>query len=172
MFDTHYTYNSIDTSPIINAHTFQNDREWNKELRRVEIDLSLLKSGKKAKVRRPSLIWAITRMFWVPYMLQGLLLFIQSVALRVMQPILLGWITSYFNPDQKELTKNQVLLDAGFLAIVNFSLVFITHHTYLCNRRIGMCIRVAICSLIYRKVNRLGHHFQVFWIFLETSRIF
>ncbi|XP_046622340.1 ATP-binding cassette subfamily C member 4-like [Neodiprion virginianus] len=130
--------------------------EWEKELIKADGELVLGKDGKKKARKQPSLTWAIVRVFWVRYMIQGLLLFVQLMVLKILQPILQGWIIDYFNPGQDTITRNDVFLYAGYLILVTLGIVFITHHTNLQVQKVGMCIRVACCSLIYRKVLRLN----------------
>lgn len=111
--------------------------------------------GKKKWTKEPNLLRAITRVFGVPYLMQGLLLLFGAAVLHIMEPILQGWIVSYFNPDENIMTRNQCLLYAGWLMIVNLGIIFIIHHTNLRLQRIGMRVRVACCSMIYRKVRSM-----------------
>ncbi|XP_046746888.1 ATP-binding cassette sub-family C member 4-like [Diprion similis] len=134
------------------------EKEWKKELTKVELEeqLARKKDPNKAVKRRPSLFWAIARVFWVPYMLQGLLFFIQLMGLRIIQPTIQGWVIKYFDNDQGTTTKDQVMIYAACLILVTLGVVFITHHTTLATQQIGMRVRVACCSIIYRKVLRLN----------------
>ncbi|XP_046428414.1 ATP-binding cassette sub-family C member 4-like [Neodiprion fabricii] len=133
------------------------EKEWKKELMKVELEekLAKKKDPNKAVKCRPSLFWAIARVFWVPYMLQGLLFFIQLMGLRIIQPTLQGWVIRYFDHSEDSITKDQVLIYAACLILVTLGVVFITHHTTLATQQIGMRVRVACCSMIYRKVLRL-----------------
>lgn len=132
-------------------------REWKKELMKEEQSLTLIEGGEKKPKIRPNLTAAIKRVFWVEYLLQGLLVLFQSAVLRIIQPILQGWVVDYFNPvEHNPMTRSQVLIYTGYLIIVTLGIVFITHHTGLRTRQIGMRVRVACCSLIYRKVKKFG----------------
>ncbi|XP_046746878.1 ATP-binding cassette sub-family C member 4-like isoform X1 [Diprion similis] len=131
------------------------EREWKKELTKADRELLLRKDGVKQPRPRPSLMWALIRILWVPYLMQGLLLFGELMILRILQPILQGWIINYFNQVERETTRNEVLLYALYLVIVTLGIIFIIHHTNLRTQQTGMCARVACCSLIYRKVLRL-----------------
>lgn len=122
----------------------------------MEQQSKLMKNNNEKSTRQPSLIWAITRIFWAPYMLQGLLLLVQATVLHVCQPVLQKWIIGYFNPEENLTTRDQVLLYAGFLVLVTVGVVFVTHHTTLRTQQIGMRIRIACCSLLYRKVGEPG----------------
>lgn len=127
-------------------------REWKKELTKGDKELKLGKDGAKTAPRKPSLAYALIRIFWARYMLQGILLLIMSTALRIMQPVLQGWILGYFGSHRNLTTRDKALLHAGILILINFVIIFIIHHTNMQTKRIGMRVRVACCSLIYRKV--------------------
>ncbi|XP_046426197.1 ATP-binding cassette sub-family C member 4-like isoform X1 [Neodiprion fabricii] len=132
------------------------EREWSKELLESEVELTRKENGEKKAKKRASLTRAIIRAFWFPYMLQGLLLLVQSTALHVSQPMLQEWIIGYFNHGEKNLvTQTEVLVYAGCLVIVTLLVVFITHHTTLRTQQIGMRVRVACCSILYRKILRI-----------------
>lgn len=115
-----------------------------------------LKKDKNEKSKKqPSLFLALTRVFWAPYLLQGVILFVQLMGLRIIQPILQGWVISYFNPGQNSMTQDQALIYAGCLILVTLGVIFTNHHYSQRTQQLGMCIRVSCCALIYRKVNEL-----------------
>ncbi|XP_046746883.1 ATP-binding cassette subfamily C member 4-like isoform X1 [Diprion similis] len=132
------------------------EMEWNKELAKANKELVVGKDGKKVPSKKPSLGAAIARMFWARYMIQGLLMLVQSAVLRSCTPVLQGWVVSYFNPGVNPVSRNDALLYAGLLILTNLAVIFTIHHSGLRNRQIGMCVRVACCSVIYRKVLRLN----------------
>lgn len=127
-------------------------REWKEELARADKEFVLGKDGKKTKSRKPSLAMALTRMFWFPYMGQGVLILIQVTTFFVMQPVFQGWVIGYFNTTNNLTSKEEVLLYAGLMILSTLGGVFIQHHTNLRCQELGMRARVACCSLIYRKV--------------------
>ncbi|XP_068991531.1 ATP-binding cassette sub-family C member 4-like [Neodiprion pinetum] len=88
-------------------------------------------------------------------MVQGLCLFVLSVVLQPLQPVVQGWVISYFNPGENPMTRSQVVLYATILILLILSNVFIAQHAILRNQEIGMRVRVACCSMIYRKLLRL-----------------
>ncbi|XP_046746905.1 ATP-binding cassette sub-family C member 4-like [Diprion similis] len=118
------------------------EREWKKEL------------AKRPK-SHPSLLRALIRIFWMPFMIQGVMLFVQLMVLEIMLRMCQGWVISYFDTDQNSTTQNDALLNVGILIFISLSIVFIEHHNDLRTQEIGMCIRIACCSMIYRKVLRL-----------------
>lgn len=133
-------------------------REWSLELEKFKtMEYGLDDDGKKIKrSARPSLTRAIVRGFWLKYFKIGILLLVQSAVLRTLQPILQGYIVRYFSSgDPSELpTLNETLGYAAGLVLTTLGVTFIMHHTNLDAQQIGMRVRVACCSLIYRKVSR------------------
>ncbi|XP_046623156.1 ATP-binding cassette subfamily C member 4-like isoform X3 [Neodiprion virginianus] len=134
------------------------EKEWKKELMNANRNWSLARNQRNHSRPRPSLMWTLIRILWAPYLVQGLLLFAQLMVLRVLQPILQGWIIDYFNQAEEQITQNDALLYSVYLVVVTLSVVFVTHHTDFRNRQTGMRARVACCSLIYRKVLRLDQN--------------
>ncbi|XP_055867950.1 ATP-binding cassette sub-family C member 4-like isoform X5 [Biomphalaria glabrata] len=114
--------------------------EWNKQLK---------KGGK------PSLLKALMRTFGLQYMLVGLVVFFEE-ATKVVQPLLLGGLIRYFTPDSP-VSKKEAWLYAMGVSLCAIVLA-ITHHPYFfCVQRIGMRMRIACCSLMYKKCLRLSN---------------
>ena len=70
---------------------------------------------------------------------------------KVVQPLLMGGLIRYFSPDTTVslLEAYMYAIGVGLCAV----LVAITHHPYFFQvMRIGMRIRVAACSLLFKKV--------------------
>ena len=79
------------------------------------------------------------------------LLFGSQEAARVLQPMLMGLLIRYFSPGSDVTARDAYLLASGISACTIFPLV--THHPYYYQAtRMGMWLRVALCSLIYQKV--------------------
>ncbi|XP_021376611.1 multidrug resistance-associated protein 4-like isoform X5 [Mizuhopecten yessoensis] len=119
------------------------EKEWEKELKKQE-------SGGKA-----SLLKALVRMFGFQYMLLGIIVFIEE-GTKVVQPLLLGQLIRYFTPDSTVSERDAYLYAMGvsLCAIV----LAVAHHPYFFGvQRIGMQMRVACCSLLYRKSLRLSN---------------
>ncbi|XP_052777823.1 ATP-binding cassette sub-family C member 4-like [Mya arenaria] len=124
------------------------EKEWAKEVK---------KSG--AGRGKPSLFWALFRMFGLEYILFGLLLLCEE-ATKVVQPLLLGGLIRYFTPGS-EVTKAESLLYAGGVSLCALILA-ISHHPFFFGvQRIGMKMRLACCSVMYRKVLRLSEGLAV-----------
>ncbi|XP_052784406.1 ATP-binding cassette sub-family C member 4-like [Mya arenaria] len=122
----------------------QLEKEWAKE-----IEKSNAGRGK------PSLFWALFRMFGLEYMLFGLVLLCEEMT-KIVQPLLLGGLIRYFTPGS-EVTKTESLLYAGGISLCAVILA-VSHHPYFFGvQRIGMKMRIACCSLLYRKSLRLSN---------------
>ncbi|XP_006814818.1 ATP-binding cassette sub-family C member 4-like, partial [Saccoglossus kowalevskii] len=118
------------------------EKQWNKELC-------------KQKNRKPSLTRAIIRTFGVKYMLIGIIVFLEETV-KVIQPLLLGQLISYFSPGSTK-TQTEAYLYAFGVSICAFLLI-VTHHPYFhCTQVIGMRIRICCCALIYRKALTLSN---------------
>ncbi|XP_037509647.1 ATP-binding cassette subfamily C member 4 isoform X1 [Rhipicephalus sanguineus] len=117
--------------------------EWDKEIRK-------MKQGK-----RPNLLNAIFRAFGFTYIMVSLLVLIEECFKNVMQPVMLGWVVRYFAAPES-ISKTEFYLSAAGVSILGGMHIF-THHPYFFNmQRIGMRIRIACCSLVYRKALRLS----------------
>jgi len=70
----------------------------------------------------------------------------------VFQPLLQGWIINYFTVKESERDEEATLLYITYLIICTFAVVALMHHTMLLSQQMGMRLRIACSSLIYRKV--------------------
>lgn len=130
-------------------------RYWNWELQKWEQRQKEAPYDKISnKKNSPRLEKALIRAFWKKYFCVGLLLSIQYVILVVIVPIMLSWIITYFKieEDVDPITKSEALAYVCYLIICIVMSVFIMHHTELLSQQMGMRLRIACCSLIYRKV--------------------
>ena len=74
----------------------------------------------------------------------------------MIQPLLLGGLIRYFTPEST-VTKTDAYLYAGGVSFCAFVLA-VAHHPYFFGvQRIGMKMRIACCSLLYRKVILIEH---------------
>ncbi|XP_008553008.1 ATP-binding cassette sub-family C member 4 isoform X2 [Microplitis demolitor] len=134
------------------------EKAWNDELEKSRSqEKHKIYDGSKIKLSKPSFINAIYRTFWLKNLYVGLLLLFQTVVLRSVQPIFQARVISFFDSQNIDLTtQNEALSYAGALIITTLGITFVMHHMNVESQRIGMRIRVACCSLIYRKSLRLS----------------
>ncbi|XP_063977599.1 ATP-binding cassette sub-family C member 4-like [Diachasmimorpha longicaudata] len=131
---------------------------WLMELEKLKhMEYKIDADGNKiATSPRPSLARAIIRTFWPGLVRDSFLLLISVVVLRSVQPIFQGLVISYFGTNAAGPTKDETLLWALGLILTTVGVTFITHHTSLSTQRVGMQVRVACSSLIYRKSLKLS----------------
>ncbi|KAF7283323.1 ATP-binding cassette sub-family C member 4-like [Rhynchophorus ferrugineus] len=124
------------------------ERNWNAEIQRKK---------RSKKQEDPSLKRAIFDTFAKSYFFYGGFIFIQSVVVRLLIPIVLAeYIKFYENPKESFLHKEWGWILGGGVVGLSFMKVILEHYCNLGVQRIGMRVRVAACSLIYRKLLRLN----------------
>lgn len=109
-------------------------------------------SGKE-KNQEPSLLKAILNTFLWRYMCIGILLFVQYVVFRCSLPVVLSYLIKCFTNTRIDV-HNEMYISATALGGILIMSIFINHHAHAEELMIGMRIRVAISSLIYRKVSK------------------
>ncbi|KAB0797838.1 hypothetical protein PPYR_08831 [Photinus pyralis] len=106
--------------------------------------------------RKPSLGRVLVRMFGLSYLKRGILCLIIEFVARIFQPLLLGELITYFSPGQTTMTKNEAYGYAGGVVACSLLQVLILAPYILELAHIGMKMRVACCSLVYRKALKLS----------------
>ncbi|CAO1401294.1 unnamed protein product [Diamesa serratosioi] len=127
----------VDKSEVLGTRL---EKNWFKQL-----------GGKK----RPSLIKALCRTFWPEYTLLGIIAVINDIGIRLSAPIFLGMLLEYFRPDT-EMTRKNAFIAAGALVMLNAISAVTINQFLIGSFANGMKVRVAVCSLIYRKSLRLS----------------
>ncbi|GFQ66173.1 hypothetical protein TNCT_86261 [Trichonephila clavata] len=118
-------------------------KEWERELKK-------LKEGKT-----PSLVKATLRTFGLSYCLNGIYTLIEECFIHVLQPIFLGYLIEHFSR-MKTLTETSLYIFTAAVCLLAAMFVF-THHKYFFGaQRIGMRLRIACCTLLYRKSLKLS----------------
>uniref|UniRef100_A0A8C4HMY5 Cystic fibrosis transmembrane conductance regulator n=1 Tax=Dicentrarchus labrax TaxID=13489 RepID=A0A8C4HMY5_DICLA len=106
------------------------------------------------ELRKPRLSKAIIKCYWKSYAVLGFFTLIEEV-IKVIQPVVLGQMIRYFeNYDPNNMKAlHQSLGYAAGLSLCTIGLALL-HHLYFYHvQRAGMKIRVAMCHMIYKKVN-------------------
>ncbi|XP_025073873.1 probable multidrug resistance-associated protein lethal(2)03659 [Pogonomyrmex barbatus] len=111
------------------------------------------RSGSQKKVRGPSLLRVLVRCFGFTTLLYGLFLAVMEILLRVLQPMCLGQLLRYYNSTEVDLL--EAYLWAVGIILCSAINVFVIHPYMMGILHQGMKIRVACCSLIYRKTLKL-----------------
>lgn len=119
------------------------EKEWRKEL-------SQIKPGEK-----PKLLKALLRCFGMRFIFAGLLAFIEECGTHIIQPLFLAYlIRSYGSGDPTEQYKSYIYAAGIVLTTIAYPM---THHPYFFEvTHLGMKMRVACCSLLYRKALALS----------------
>ncbi|KAK9737635.1 ABC transporter transmembrane region [Popillia japonica] len=112
-------------------------------------------NARKSK-RTPSLRRVLIKVFGIEFMFYGIVLAFTEFAIRMIQPIALGQLILYYTPNQTRITKDEAYMYAGAVVLCSLIYVFIIHPYMMGIVHLGMKLRVACCSLIYRKALRLS----------------
>ncbi|XP_012525065.2 probable multidrug resistance-associated protein lethal(2)03659 isoform X2 [Monomorium pharaonis] len=95
----------------------------------------------------------LIRCFGFKTLLYGIVLAVTEIVLRVLQPLLLGQMLRYFNT--MEVDKYYAYIYAVGVILCSAVNVFVIHPYMMGILHMGMKVRVACCSLIYRKTLRM-----------------
>ncbi|KAK4879950.1 hypothetical protein RN001_008096 [Aquatica leii] len=106
--------------------------------------------------KNPSLCKAILKTFGFELILLGIIYAINQLFIRMAQPLALYQLMKYYSEDKNLVSKNEALIYSGVIVGSNFLNVVFIHNYLLCLQQLGMKLRVACCSLIYRKTLRLN----------------
>jgi ATP-binding cassette subfamily C (CFTR/MRP) protein 4 len=106
--------------------------------------------------RNPSFWRALIRVFGKECAMYGLMLAVIEFVIKMSQPLFIGKLMEYYTPNQNTITKNTAYIYASGIVVMSFFNVLLGHSYMLGLQHLGMKIRVASCSLIYRKSLRLS----------------
>ncbi|CAK6434258.1 unnamed protein product [Pipistrellus nathusii] len=115
------------------------EREWDREL---------------ASKKNPKLINALRRCFFWRFMFYGILLYLGEVT-KAVQPLLLGRIIASYDPDNKVERSIAIYLGIG-LCLLFILRMLLLHPAIFGLHHIGMQMRIAMFSLIYKKTLKLS----------------
>ncbi|CAH1958892.1 unnamed protein product [Acanthoscelides obtectus] len=106
--------------------------------------------------QKPALWRALWKMFRKDILCHVIVLFILEFVLKLSQPILIGQLVNYYDPHQTSITYRQACIYAGSIVLTSFLFVIVYHSYLMSVQHLGMKIRIACCSLVYRKSLRLS----------------
>ncbi|KAJ8716037.1 hypothetical protein PYW08_013322 [Mythimna loreyi] len=104
---------------------------------------------------KPSFARAIVRTFWFEYMLCGLVVGLMMVVVRPLVPFTLAIFIDYFSNEKTPETYRIAHIFNFLMNLCCITSAFLYNHTQLSQGRVGMRIRIASCSLMYRKILKL-----------------
>ncbi|XP_051160133.1 probable multidrug resistance-associated protein lethal(2)03659 [Leptopilina boulardi] len=136
---------------------------WQAEFKRLnKIDLSDTQShdymkdkGDETKFKEPSLLRVLIKCFGAKVMMYGILLAVMEIVLRVMQPLFLFRFLRYYRTDNT-ISYSEAYLYAFGIIMCSAINIFVVHPYMMAILHMGMKMRVACCTLIYRKALRLS----------------
>lgn len=112
---------------------------------------------KESKLKEPSLMRVLIKCFGAKIMMYGILLAVMEIVLRVMQPLFLFRFLRFFRPDpDKPISYSDAYLYAFGIILCSAINIFVIHPYMMAILHMGMKMRVACCTLIYRKALRLS----------------
>jgi ABC-type multidrug transport system fused ATPase/permease subunit len=109
----------------------------------------------QSRGKKPSLLKAIALTFPWEYTTLGILHAVNDFGIRLTQPVLLGWLLGYFKPGSTTRKEDAYVFAGGIVLLTMLSMLAFNHFT-VGAFHIGMRVRAACCSLIYRKSLRLS----------------
>uniref|UniRef100_A0A1Y1N6S3 Uncharacterized protein n=2 Tax=Photinus pyralis TaxID=7054 RepID=A0A1Y1N6S3_PHOPY len=105
---------------------------------------------------KPSLSKAIFKTFGIELLVLGLIYAFNQLFVRLAQPLALSQLMKYYSADKQRVSRNEALMYSGIIVGSNFINILLAHNYLLSLQHLGMKLRVACCSLIYRKSLRLN----------------
>ncbi|XP_029155458.1 multidrug resistance-associated protein 4-like isoform X2 [Nylanderia fulva] len=132
-------YNTLpaDTSELLGNKL---EEYWRNEIRIAE------KSG-----RKPKFFTVLRQTFMLSFLYYGGWILLMSSVLRVLQPYILGLLIWHFDP-RATSTQEEAYLYASGVIIIGIVIILINHHSNIGLMEIGMRVRIASSSLMYRKI--------------------
>lgn len=112
----------------------------------------------KNKVKPPSLTKVLIKCFGFKLLMYGLILAVMEILLRVLQPLFLGRLLKYYSSSEEadRISKEEAYFYATGVILCSGLLIFVIHPYMMAILHMGMKMRVACCSLIYRKALKLS----------------
>ncbi|XP_077986963.1 LOW QUALITY PROTEIN: ATP-binding cassette sub-family C member 4-like [Glandiceps talaboti] len=120
------------------------EEEWEREV-----------ANKSKEGKDPSLAKAVMLCFGARFMFWAIFILFEE-ALKLIQPILLGKLIDYFSPSSG-ISENEAYAYATGVCLCTILHPIVHHPHYHATLRLGMHLRIASCSMIYKKALRLSN---------------
>ncbi|KAK2580321.1 hypothetical protein KPH14_012558 [Odynerus spinipes] len=114
------------------------------------------KSNEKKDGSRPRLYWTLARCFGKKLLLIGIIQGFTEFVSRVAQPLVLGNLLTCLNA-KKENVEPEIYYYAAAFIVLPFIDCFVFHLSLQSSMHTGMKMRIACCTLMYRKILRLSN---------------
>ncbi|CRL07776.1 CLUMA_CG020730, isoform A [Clunio marinus] len=101
---------------------------------------------------KPSLFNIIMKMYGYKTIIVGFLFSAVELPCSLISPLLMGYLIAYFTNNPYEHTEQQAYFFATALAVSLILIVLVFHPAQLFYLETGVKLRVACCSLIYKKI--------------------
>ncbi|XP_041973671.1 ATP-binding cassette sub-family C member 4-like [Aricia agestis] len=124
------------------------EEAWNRELQTA-----------KENGTKPSLSKAIVRCFWLEYMVCGLFIGLLFIVLWPLIPYTLAIFIGYFSEEKTSESYTRAHIFNFAMNLLSITTSLMLNHLQLSQGVIGMRVRIASCSIMYRKIlklNRVG----------------
>ncbi|XP_032517438.2 ATP-binding cassette sub-family C member 4-like [Danaus plexippus] len=108
---------------------------------------------------KPSLSRAIVSSFWLEYMTSGILVGVLFIVVWPLIPYTLALFIKYFSSEKTPESYRNAHIHNFLLNFFSILSALLMNHTNLSQACVGMRVRIASCSLVYRKIlklNRVG----------------
>ncbi|KAJ8713562.1 hypothetical protein PYW07_013932 [Mythimna separata] len=123
---------------------------------RLEQAWQLEQDNAKKNGTKPSFARAIVRSFWFEYMLNGLVVGLMMIVVWPLIPFTLAIFINYFSNEKTPETYRTAHIFNFLMNLCSTMSALLYNHTQLSQGRVGMRIRIACCSLMYRKILKLN----------------
>lgn len=104
---------------------------------------------------KPSLSRAIVRTFWLQYMTCGIFVGILFIIIWPLVPYSLALFIAYFSSEKTEENYRNAHIYNFAMNVLSITTALMLNHLYLSQGSVGMRVRIACCSLVYRKILKL-----------------
>lgn len=109
----------------------------------------------KRKGIKPSFSKAIVRSFWLEYLMCGLVVGLLFIFFWPLIPYTLALFINYFSEDKTPESYRNAHIYNFLMNFLSILTALMLNHLQLSQGRVGMRVRIASCSLLYRKILKL-----------------